>query len=113
MAVDKPTVHLSLSALRKEVAKPDPFRVALSSSKTITFPDLFALESTEAEEVFGALNQSSTNWGALEKWLSAADVTALKAEKLSIRELGAVVQAAIAYYEQTVGTAGNDTASAS
>lgn len=113
MAADKPTVHLTLSALRKEVAKPDAFRVALSGSKTITFPDLFGVESVEAEEIFSALNHSSTNWGALEKWLTNADAAALKAEKLSIRELGAVVQAAIAYYEQTVGTAGNGTASAS
>jgi len=43
MAVDKPTVHLSISSLRKEVAKPEAFRVALSGSKVITFPDLFAL----------------------------------------------------------------------
>ena len=113
MAVDKPTVHLSLSALRKEVAKPDPFRVALTGSKTITFPDVYGMESVEAEEIFGALNQSATNWGALDKWLTKADAAALKAEKLSVRELGAVVQAAIAYYEQTVGTAGNGTASAS
>ncbi len=112
-ANDKPTVHLSLVSLRKEVAKPDPFRVALSASKIITFPDLYAVESVEAEEIFGALSKSSTNWDALEKWLTKADAAALKAEKLSVRELGAVVQAAIAYYEQTVGTAGNAAASAS
>lgn len=113
MAVDKPTVHLSLSSLRKEVAKPEPFRVALSGSKTITFPDLYDLESTEAEEVFGDLTRNSGNWDALEKWLSDADAKALKAERLSVRELGAVVQAAINYYEQTVGSAGNGPASAS
>lgn len=113
MAVDKPTVHLSLNSLRKEVAKPDPFRVALTGSKTITFPDLFALESTEAENVFGSLSQNAGNWEALDKWLSKPDAAALRAEKLSVRELAAVVQAAIQYYEQTVGTAGNGTASAS
>jgi hypothetical protein len=113
MAVDKPTVHLSLTALRKEVAKPDPFRVSLTGSKLITFPDLFALESTEAETVFSSLSQNASNWEALDKWLSADDSKALRAEKLSVRELAAVVQAAIAYYEQTVGTAGNGTASAS
>lgn len=113
MAVDKPTVHLSLSSLRKEVAKPDAFRVALSGSKVITFPDLFALESTEAENVFGSLSRNASNWDALNKWLSADDAAALKAEKLSVRELAAVVQAAIQYYENTVGSAGNGTASAS
>lgn len=113
MAVDKPNIHLSLASIRKEVAKPEAFKVALSGSKIITFPDLFALESVEAEEVFGVLNRSATNWTALNKWLSEKDAAALKAEKLSVRELGAVVQAAISYYEQTVGTAGEDTASAS
>jgi hypothetical protein len=114
MAVaDKPTVHLSLSTLRKEVAKPDAFRVALSGSKVITFPDLFALESTEAEEVFGSLGRNATNWTALDKWLSKTDATALRAEKLSVRELAAVVQAAISYYEGTVGSAEKDTASES
>jgi hypothetical protein len=113
MAVDKPTVHLSLAALRKEVAKPDPFRVSLTGSKLITFPDLFALESTEAESVFGDLERNASNWDALDKWLSKADATSLRAEKLSVRELAAVVQAALNYYEQTVGTPGNGTASAS
>lgn len=113
MAVDKPTVHLSLSSLRKEVAKPDAFRVALSGSKTITFPDLFALESTEAEEVFGSLGRNATNWDALAKWLSEADCAALRAERLNVRELAAVVQAAIQYYENTVGGPEKGTASAS
>jgi len=113
MAVDKPTVHLSLSSLRKEVAKPEAFRVALSGSKVITFPDLFALESTEAETVFGSLSRNASNWDALGKWLSEADCAALRAEKLSVRELAAVVQAAIQYYEGTVGSAEKGTASAS
>lgn len=114
MAVnDKPTVHLSLSSLRKEVAKPDPFRVALTGSKIITFPDLFALESTEAETVFADLGRNASNWDALAKWLSEADVKALKAEKLNVRELAAVVQAAISYYEETVGKPGEGDASAS
>lgn len=113
MAVDKPTIHLSLTSLRKEVAKPDPFRVALTGSKIITFPDLFALESTEAENVFGSLERNASNWDALDRWLSKEDAAALRAEKLSVRELAAVVQAAMNYYEQTVGSAGNGTASAS
>lgn len=113
MAIDKPTIHLSLSTLRKEVAKPDVFRVALSASKVITFPDLFALESTEAEEVFGQLGRNATNWTALDKWLSKADATALRAERLNVRELATVVQAAISYYEETVGGPEKGTASAS
>lgn len=112
MAADKPTVHLSLTTLRKEVAKPEPFRVALTGSKTITFPDLFAIESTEAETVFQSLGRNATNWDALDKWLSKADAAALRAEKLSVRELAAVVQAAMSYYEGTIGGPEKGTASA-
>lgn len=113
MAADKPTVHLSLSTLRKEVAKPEPFRVAVSGSKTVIFPDLFALESTEAEGVFADLGRNASNWDALDKWLSKTDAATLRAERLSVRELAVVVQAAMSYYEGTIGTAGNGTASAS
>ena len=98
---DKPTVQLSLASVRKSIVKPEVFKVALSGSKVITFPDLYDMESTVVEETFAALNRDSTNWGALEKWLSAKDVEALKAEKLSVRELAYVVQAAISHYEES------------
>ena len=114
MAVaDKPAVHLSLANLRKEISNPDPFVVALSGSKRVTFPDVYAMESVEAEEIFAGLNTSATNWTVLGQWLSEKDCEALKSEKLSVRELGAVVQAAIRYYEGVYGSAGNGSASAS
>lgn len=99
MTATKQPAHISLTELRKEIAKPDPFRVALTATKTITFPDLFALESTAAESVFDALSRNATNWSAIETWLSEKDAAVLRAEKLNVRELGAVVQAAISYYE--------------
>ena len=99
MSADKPTVHLSLATLRKNLIKPEEFKVALPGSKIVTFPDLYELESTEAEETFAALNRDSTNWQALAKWLPKKDLEILKAEKLTVRELAAVVQAAIAHYE--------------
>lgn len=113
MAVDKPIVHASLAALRKEVTDPDPYRVALTGSKVITFPDIYAMESVAAEEIFAGLNRNATNWVVLGKWMSKDDCAALKAEKLSLRLLSTVVQAAIAYYETSYGNAGEDTASES
>ncbi|WP_336715332.1 hypothetical protein [Arthrobacter sp. USHLN218] len=110
---DKPTVHLSLAKVRKEVEKPEPFGVGLSNSKIVTFPDLFAMESVEAEEIFASLNQTSTNWTILRRWLPEDDANALKAEKLSVRELATVVQAAVKYYEDAYGESGNGSASAS
>ncbi|MBG6083236.1 hypothetical protein [Zhihengliuella flava] len=109
----RPAVNLSLSKLRKEIKKIDPFRVSLSGSKIVTFPDVYAMESVEAEEIFSGLNRNSTSWGVLSKWLSTADADKLKAEKLSVRELSAVVQAAIAYYEESYGDEGNGNASES
>ena len=106
---DKPNVQLSLAQVRKSIVKPEVFRVALSNSKVITFPDLYELESSEAEEIFASLNMNATNWKVLEKWLSPADAKALKAEKLTIRELGHVVNAAVNHYEESVrGDAGKD-----
>ncbi|MHA7210792.1 hypothetical protein [Arthrobacter sp. MDT1-65] len=111
MAVDKPTVHLSLVQLRKEVVAPDAFRIALSNSKTITFPDLYAMESTEAETIFENLNSNATNWAVLAQWLAADDVAALKAEKLSLAQLVHVVKAAVGYYEGIYGKPGEGAAS--
>lgn len=113
MAVDKPTIQLSLSALRKEILTPEVLRMSLSGSKIITWPDLYATESVEAEEVFAGLSRSGTNWTILAKWLSEKDCAALKAEKLTLRELATVVQAAIEYYEGTYGKSGEDVASES
>lgn len=107
---DKPVVHLSLAKVRKDLVKPEVFQVALSGSKIITFPDLYDMESVEAEETFGALNRNMTSWDAIGKWLSAKDVAALKAEKLSIRELSAVIQAAVTHYETSYGDAGKGNA---
>jgi len=113
MAADKPTVHLSVAKIRKETVNPEVFQVALSGSKIMTFPDLYALESVEAEEIFASLNRNSTNWTVLNKWLPKKDADALKAEKLSVRQLAAVVQAAVAYYEDAYGKPGEGDASES
>ncbi len=113
MAVDKPTVHASLASLRKEVTDPDPYRLALSASKTIVFPDIYAMESVAAEDIFAGLNRSATNWAVLEKWLGKDAATALKAEKLSVRMLAAVVSGATSYYEDQYGNEGNALASES
>jgi len=113
MAADKPVVQFSISSMRKEVQYAEPFRVALSGSKIITFPDVFAMESVEAEELFARLNRNQTNWVALKEWLGEKDAAALKAEKLTIIELGKVTRAAMNYYEEFYGESGEDAASAS
>jgi hypothetical protein len=113
-AADKPTIHLTLANLRKEIVTAEPLQMALSGSKIITFPDIYAMESVEAEGIFARINRGdATNWTVINKWLSKDDAAALKAEKLKLIELATVMRAAVRYYEDIYGTAGEGNASAS
>ena len=113
---DKPTVTYSLAKLRKEVADVEPFSVALSASKIITFPDLMAMESEESDELLARIQTLSSTWGVLDDWLTAEDAKLLRAEKLSRAELLHLVKAAAEYYQRAYGsdgTVGEGSASAS
>lgn len=110
---DKPNITTTLASLRKEIVKPEVFKLGLSGGKVITFPDLYDMESVEAERVFGSLNNNMTNWAAIRSWLSEADADKLQAEKLTVRELATVMQAAVTHYEDRYGKSGEDSASAS
>jgi len=114
MATDKPTVHLSLANLKKEVVRPDEFKISLSGSKIISFPDLMAMESVESDELLERLDSPGKNtWGVLDDWLSEGDAKALRAEKLTRAELLHVVKTASKYYQDAYGDLGKDAASAS
>jgi len=112
MAVDKPSINLSLAALEAEVAKPEPFVLALSGGKRVTFPDLFDMPADEATSFFEDLGDND-DFKFLAKWLSKADFEAYKAAKVPLRVHKVLIQRVMAYYEQTVGTSGEGTASAS
>lgn len=111
MALDKPVVQYSIAQLNKEVDIADPFQVALSNSKIITFPDVYAIEAEGAEELLENIRSDSSNWKLLRKWLSPEDADALKAEKLALIKLVRLVKAAVAYYEEFYGKPGEDSAS--
>lgn len=114
MALDKPNVNLSLAALEAEASKPEPFVLALTGSKRITFPDLYDLPVVEAEEFFRDLAASGqTDLDFLAKWLSKSDFEAYKAAKVPLRVHKVLIQRVLGYYEQTVGDEGNASASAS
>lgn len=114
MATDKPTVHLSLSSLRKEVVRPDEFKISLSGSKIISFPDLMAMESEASDELLERIDsQSGNTWAVLDDWLSEADAKSLRAEKLTRAELLHVLKTASKYYQDAYGDLGKDAASAS
>jgi len=114
MANDKPNVNLSLAALEAEASKPEPFVLALTGSKRITFPDLFDLPVDEAEEFFSDLSEpGKSDFEFLAKWLSRSDFEAYKAAKVPLRTHKVLIQRVLAYYQQTVGDEGNGAASAS
>ncbi|MFF1382769.1 hypothetical protein ACFVWT_04305 [Arthrobacter sp. NPDC058288] len=114
MAVDKPNINLTLAALEAEVAKPEPFVLALKGGKRITFPDLYDLPAVEAEAFFAKFEGAGrTDFALLEEWLSKADYEAYVAARLPLRVHGALIERVMAYYQQTVGTPGEDTASES
>lgn len=111
---DKPVVQATLSSLIQEVETPEEYRMALPEGRgIITFPDLYAQNSEEAERTFAQLGRSATNWKVLRKWLSKKDADALAAENLSLAQLTHVVTAASNYYEDFYGTPGESHASES
>jgi hypothetical protein len=112
MAVDKPTVNLTLAQLRKEVVKPDPYKIAISGSKIITFPDVNAMESAASDELAEKIENPKDLWGLLNDWLSPADAKALAAEKLTRSEIFHVIRAAAGYYREQYGDLGEGAASA-
>ena len=113
MAADKPTVQYSLAKLRKEAAEVEPFSVALTGSKIITFPDLMALESEASDELLERVQAPGKNtWAVLDDWLSEGDTKALRAEKLTRAELLRLVKAASHYYTDVYGDLGEGAASA-
>lgn len=107
MANDKPSINLSLASLEAEIAKPEPFILALKGGKRITFPDLFDISIDESDEFLSDLQKNGQNdLGFLEKWLSPTDFEAYKAAKVPLRVHAALIQRVLAYYQQTVGTPG-------
>lgn len=110
----KPGINKTLAAFTAEVAIPEPYVLALSGSKRITFPDLFNKPVEEATEFFRDLETTGQNeLSYLEKWLSPEDFAAYKAEKIPLRIHAAIMQEIMGYYEASVGTPGEDTASKS
>jgi hypothetical protein len=111
MAADKPSINLSLASLEAEVAKPEPFVLALKGGKRVTFPDIFDMPADEAETFLDDI-RSGGDFLFLEKWLSKADFEAYRDAKIPLRVHMAVLQRVMDYYQQTVGTPGEGRASA-
>lgn len=112
-AKDTPTVHLSIAKVKKETKVAEPFGIGLSDGKVIYFPDFYAMESEQAEELLDNINARQSNWKVLNLWLSKEDADALRDEKLSTAQLVKVIATATQHYENFYGTPGNSIASGS
>jgi hypothetical protein len=109
---DKPKVNLSIAALEAEIGVVDPYVIALPNSKLITFPDVAGMEAEEAEAFLEDIQKSKRNSEALKKWLPADDYENLRAARLSLRTQSHMMGRVGDYYTSTLGTKGEDSASA-
>lgn len=108
---DKPVIHATSADLDTE-DKPEPFVYVTRSNKRVTFPDLFEEEWETAERFFADMD-NEPNSVVLKKWLSDKDFAALKADKLSLRSIGILLQKVMNHYQGAFGDPGEDGASAS
>lgn len=103
---DKPSnITTTLKSLAAEAKDPDPYSIALSDSKVITFPDPLALEGDEGEQFLSDFERM-TPGDALKKWLPEKDNAALREEKLTLRQRRHLVQSVLRYYQGGLGDAG-------
>lgn len=112
MATDKPKTHLSFNDIDREIDAPEPFVYTTKASKRVTFPDIFAMEADEAEQMMAEM-ESMPDSKFLAKWLGEEDLAKLAADKLSLRHRAMLMQRVMAYYEGTLGDQGEGTASGS
>lgn len=114
MAADKPSINLTLASLEAEIVAPEPFVLALTGGKRVTFPDLFDRPLEEAMEFLDGLQGAGqSDLRFLQKWLSKADFEAYRAAKIPLRTHVVLIRRVMDYYQHTVGTPGEGTASAS
>ena len=109
---DTPKTNLSFADLDREIDAPEPYVYTTKSSKRVTFPDIFAMEADEAEELLVDA-QTMPDGKFLRKWLSEEDLAKLAEDKLTLRHRSMLVQNVMAYYEGTLGDRGEGSASGS
>ncbi|OMH30655.1 hypothetical protein [Tersicoccus sp. Bi-70] len=109
---DKPSnITATLKSLAAEAGDPDPFKISLSDSKVVTFPDPLAMDPDEAEIFIEELQTRKPSY-VLAKWLPAEDVEAIRAQKLNYRQQRHLLQSVVRYYEGGLADAGEGPGSA-
>lgn len=104
---DKPTVHASLASLDVEAAA-EPFRFAVKNNKIITFPSPREMPWDQAETFMQSMESATSTTAVLEAWLSEEDYSALKASKLTLGQVEALMTKVGEHYEGILGDAPKD-----
>lgn len=114
MATDKPKNVINVADLDDIAENPDPVRVPVGDSKTVTFPDLFDLPIEQAEEFFAEMYRGMDRailTPALKKWLSKDDYDALLKAYPTFRKLNPIIRRVMDKYEASWGAEGEGDAS--
>ncbi|AYD89668.1 hypothetical protein D5R93_05710 [Actinomyces lilanjuaniae] len=101
-----------LSSLENETTR-EPFRVGVGASKFITFPDINDLPFEKADTIITQVEAADSGGlpsmrSLLESWLSEEDYRLLKEARPSMRTVAALIRSLMEYYQEAVGTPGED-----
>lgn len=107
---DKPIVNMAFSQLDAE-EKPQPYVYVTKSNHRVVFPDIFDMEAEEGAKFLLDVQTSRDDGAVLKKWLDPKDYEAIRADKLTLRQRMRLMQAVMAYYENSLGTPGEEQAS--
>jgi hypothetical protein len=105
-------VH-TLASLDVE-ASPEPYVYMTRAGRRVSWPDPGDLDAFEADEFLAEMDDPSIRLGPLlTRWLGDDAVADLKAEKLTLRQMSALLEAVKTHYQLILGTPGESDASES
>lgn len=110
MGSDKPHINLTFQQLANE-GDPEPYVYVTKANHRVTFPDFMALDADEGAAFLRDIETSRDDDAVLKKWLSDEDYAALKDDKMTLRMRARLMGYALEYYQASIGTQGEGTAS--
>ena len=106
---DKPTIHASAAMLDKEIGSDsiaEPFVYRTKTGKRVAFPDQYGMEWEQAEEFISKLDSFGNSKDALLEWVGTDGYEAIKADRLSLRQMLQLVTNVQQHYTAFMGSPG-------
>lgn len=103
---NKPVVHSSYKALLAETDQPEPYVYTNSESQRVTFPDPGELGFEEAEQFLIDITKMTRSKEILTKWLGEEEYDKLRKDKLTLRQLNALMKLVQGHYRDIFGDEG-------